>query len=121
MRFDLSDDERSLLGPLMPKSRKSARADRSKDHERDLLRAAHRHAMAQSTGALWALHDGVQSVQSLVPPPGTTATLVGTGSGYCWAALTNSSNRNGNGGLDNMMWEMVRSIERWSPGRPPHR
>ena len=27
MRFDLSDDEWALLEPLMPKSRKSARAD----------------------------------------------------------------------------------------------
>ena len=27
MRFDLSDDERALLEPLMPKSRSSARAD----------------------------------------------------------------------------------------------
>ena len=27
MRFDLSDEEWALLGPLMPKSRKSARAD----------------------------------------------------------------------------------------------
>src|SRR5271166_750110 len=27
MRFDLSDDEWALLGPLMPKKRKSARAD----------------------------------------------------------------------------------------------
>ena len=53
--------------------------------------------------------------------PGTTATLVRTQSGYCWAALTNSSNRNGNHGLDNMAWDMVRSIEHWSPGGPPHR
>ncbi len=53
--------------------------------------------------------------------PGTTATLVRTQSGYCWAALTNSSTRNGNQGLDNMVWEMVRSIEHWAPGEPPHR
>jgi CubicO group peptidase (beta-lactamase class C family) len=53
--------------------------------------------------------------------PGTTATLVRTGSGYCWTAVTNSSNKNGNRGLDNMVWEMVRSIEHWSPGEPPHR
>lgn len=53
--------------------------------------------------------------------PGTTATLVRTQSGYCWAALTNSSNRNGNHGLDSMMWRMVSSIEHWSPGEAPHR
>lgn len=53
--------------------------------------------------------------------PGTTATLVRTQSGYCWAALTNSSNRIGNHGLDNVLWDMVRSIERWAPGAPPHR
>lgn len=53
--------------------------------------------------------------------PGTTATLVRTQSGYCWAALTNSSNRYGNRGLDDVVWKMVQSIEHWSPGQPPHR
>ena len=66
MRFDLSDDEWALLEPLMPKSRKSARADDRKDHERDILRAAHRDAVARSAGTLWALHDGLQSLQPLV-------------------------------------------------------
>ena len=57
MRFDLSDDEWALLEPLMPKSRKSARAD-----DRKIMNAifpSHRHAMARSTGTLWALHDRV--------------------------------------------------------------
>lgn len=53
--------------------------------------------------------------------PGTTATLVRIQSGYCWAALTNSSNRDGNGGLDDLLWKMVQSIEHWSPGQPPPR
>ena len=39
---------------------------RSQDHERDLLRAAHRDAVARFAGTLWALHDGVQSLQPLV-------------------------------------------------------
>src|SRR5579863_232258 len=40
---------------------------RSQDHERDLLRAAHRDAVARFAGTLWALHDSVQSLQPLVP------------------------------------------------------
>src|SRR5271170_1135388 len=39
---------------------------RSKDHERDILRAAHRDAVARSAGTLRAVHDGVQSLQPLV-------------------------------------------------------
>jgi transposase len=39
---------------------------RSQDHERDILCAAHRDAVARSAGTLWAVHDGVQSLQSLV-------------------------------------------------------
>ena len=53
--------------------------------------------------------------------PGTTATMVRTERGYCWAALTNSSNKDGNSGLDDVLWKMVQSIEHWSPGPPPHR
>jgi transposase len=39
---------------------------RSKDYERDILRSAYRGAVARSAGTLWALYDGVQSLQSLV-------------------------------------------------------
>jgi CubicO group peptidase (beta-lactamase class C family) len=53
--------------------------------------------------------------------PGSTATLVRTQRGYCWAGLTNSSNPDGNRGLDDLLWKMVQSIERWSPGKPPTR
>jgi len=53
--------------------------------------------------------------------PGTTATLVRTQRGYCWAGLTNSSNPNGNRGLDELLWKMVQSIDRWSPGQAPQR
>jgi hypothetical protein len=52
--------------------------------------------------------------------PGTTATMVRTQSGYCWAALTNSSRENANRGLDQMAWTMVRAVEHWSTGEPPH-
>ena len=53
--------------------------------------------------------------------PGSTSTLVRTQRGYCWAGLTNSSNPDGNRGLDDLLWKMVQSIERWSPGKPPTR
>ena len=66
MRFDLSDDEWALLEPLMPKSAKERARRRSKDHERDILRAAYWDAVARSAGTLWAVHDGVQSLQPLV-------------------------------------------------------
>ena len=66
MRFDLSDDEWALFEPLMPKSSKERTRGRSQDHERDILCAAHRDAVARSAGTLWALHNGVQSLQSLV-------------------------------------------------------
>lgn len=39
---------------------------RSQDHERDILRAAHRDAVARSSGTLRALHDGLQSLQPVV-------------------------------------------------------
>jgi CubicO group peptidase (beta-lactamase class C family) len=52
--------------------------------------------------------------------PGSTATLVRTQSGYCWAALANSSNAASNRGLDKMLWDMVEQVQYWSPGAPPH-
>jgi transposase len=45
MRFDLSDDEWALLEPLMPKARKSGRADDRKI-QRHILCAAHGDAVA---------------------------------------------------------------------------
>ena len=47
MRFDLSDDDWALLEPLMPKSRKSARADDRRIMNSDILRVAHRDALAR--------------------------------------------------------------------------
>jgi CubicO group peptidase (beta-lactamase class C family) len=41
--------------------------------------------------------------------PGTSAVIVHTSSGLCWAALANSRN----GGLNSAIWEMVRSVEAW--------
>ena len=65
MRFDLSDDEWALLEPLMPKSRKSARAD-----DRRIMNAIF---YVLRTGMPWrdlperyGPYDGVQSLQSLV-------------------------------------------------------
>ena len=59
MRFDLSDDEWALLEPLMPKSSQERAHRRSQGHERDILRATHRDALARSAGTLWALHHGL--------------------------------------------------------------
>jgi|HubBroStandDraft_6_1064221.scaffolds.fasta_scaffold101299_4 CubicO group peptidase (beta-lactamase class C family) len=59
-----------------------------------------------STGNWW--HNG-----SL---PGTTAILVRTSTGFCWAALTNSRSQPGrviDGALDRMMWEIVGKVNAW--------
>ncbi len=48
MRFDLSDDEWALLEPLMPKSRKSGRADDRKIMNAIFYVHAHRNAVARS-------------------------------------------------------------------------
>ena len=55
----------ALLEPLMPKNQMSARADDRKIMNA-ILRAAHGDAVPRSAGALWAVHDGVQSLQPLV-------------------------------------------------------
>jgi CubicO group peptidase (beta-lactamase class C family) len=51
-------------------------------------------------------HDGIL--------PGTTAILVLTRSGFCWAALANSSRQGSYRGIDKMVKNMVRSVKRWS-------
>ncbi len=65
MRFDLSDEEWALLEGLMPKSRKSARAD-----DRKIMNAIFyvlRTGMPwRDLPERWAIHDGLQSLQPLV-------------------------------------------------------
>jgi len=48
--------------------------------------------------------------------PGTTSILVRTASGFCWSALLNTREGNGEtgGALDGMMWEMVRKVKSWN-------
>src|SRR5262245_50036627 len=67
MRFDLSDEEWTLLVPLLPKIRKRARVD-----DRRILNAIF---YVLRTGMPWrdlperyALHNSLQSVQPLVSP-----------------------------------------------------
>jgi CubicO group peptidase (beta-lactamase class C family) len=47
--------------------------------------------------------------------PGTTAILVRTASGFCWAALANSREPSGDtgGAMDRMMWDLVRQVKTW--------
>jgi CubicO group peptidase (beta-lactamase class C family) len=49
--------------------------------------------------------------------PGTTAVIVRTSSGFCWAALANSREASGDtgGAMDRMMWELVRQATNWKP------
>ena len=49
--------------------------------------------------------------------PGTTSIMVRTASGFCWAALANSREPQGDtgGALDRMLWEMVRQVKSWKP------
>jgi hypothetical protein len=51
-------------------------------------------------------HDGIL--------PGMTAIIVLTRSGFCWAALANSSRQGSYRGMDKMVKNMVLSVKRWS-------
>jgi len=53
--------------------------------------------------------------------PGTSSTIVRTQTGYCWAALTNSSKKGSNRGLDRMIWTMVSLVGHWTTGGRPQR
>jgi CubicO group peptidase (beta-lactamase class C family) len=45
--------------------------------------------------------------------PGTTAIMVRTASGLCWAALTNTRTNGIELAIDEMMWKMVKAVPRW--------
>lgn len=45
--------------------------------------------------------------------PGTTAILVRTSTGFCWAALTNTRCESGDDALDDMMWKIVSKVRAW--------
>src|SRR5271168_2515758 len=53
-------------GAVDAESSKKRSRRRSKGHERDILRAAHWDAVARFAGTLWAVHNGLQSLQPLV-------------------------------------------------------
>ena len=67
MRFDLSDEEWTLLEPVDAEEPQERPGRRPQDHECDLLRAADWHALARFAGTLRAVHNGLQSLQSWVP------------------------------------------------------
>ncbi|HEY2896317.1 MAG TPA: serine hydrolase domain-containing protein [Gemmatimonadaceae bacterium] len=46
---------------------------------------------------------------------GTTAVLVRTAGGFCWAALTNTRAAGSPAALDDMMWEMTSKVSSWKP------
>jgi hypothetical protein len=48
--------------------------------------------------------------------PGTTTIMVHTATGLCWAALANTRTQPSdeiNSALDNMMWDIARSVPDW--------
>jgi CubicO group peptidase (beta-lactamase class C family) len=47
--------------------------------------------------------------------PGTTALIVRTASGFCWAALANTREVRGDtgGAMDRMMWDLARQVKIW--------
>ena len=45
--------------------------------------------------------------------PGTTAILVRTSTGFCWAALTNTGRGSMEDALDDMVWNMVSKVRAW--------
>lgn len=47
--------------------------------------------------------------------PGTTAVLVRTSGGFCWAALTNTRTAGSPAALDDMMWELTSKVRSWKP------
>ncbi len=94
-------------------------------HSPDILAPATVRTMATATSVNpryahgWAVLKGNWRHDGRLP--GTTSAMVRTQSGYCWAALANSSSPNSSHGLDNMVWDMISSVERWSPGELPRR
>lgn len=45
--------------------------------------------------------------------PGTTAIVVRTASGLCWAALANARSPGSDGAIDRMMWALARAVPAW--------
>lgn len=50
--------------------------------------------------------------------PGTSTIMVRTGTGFCWAGLTNTRAEGINQALDRLMWDMVGKITTWPDGEP---
>jgi len=50
--------------------------------------------------------------------PGTSTIMVRTGSGLCWAGLTNTRTSGIDLALDRLMWDMVGKITVWPDGEP---
>jgi len=45
--------------------------------------------------------------------PGTTAIVVRTASGLCWAALANARSPGSDGAIDRMMWNLAKAVPAW--------
>ena len=65
MRYDLTDFEWSIIEPLLPKDRRGRKPRNNRRVQRYLLGVAHGRAVARFAGAIWAVHERLQSLQPL--------------------------------------------------------
>ncbi len=72
--------------------------------------------VSASAGARYASGWAVNSVPNwwhIGSLPGTTAIVVRTASGMCWAALANARNPGSDGAIDRLMWSLARTVPAW--------
>jgi CubicO group peptidase (beta-lactamase class C family) len=88
------------------------------DSPRDVLSKASLKTMTTPTSASpdyasgWSVNRG-QNYWHAGSLPGTSAMLVRTASGLCWAALANSRTQSSLGAMDEMMWKIARAVRAW--------
>jgi CubicO group peptidase (beta-lactamase class C family) len=96
MHVDGFDDARSLLTPRSIQTMTSTVT----------ASAGHRYASG------WAVNS-VPNWWHVGSLPGTTAIVVRTASGLCWAALANARSPGSDGAIDRLMWNMARAVPAW--------
>ncbi len=89
-----------------------------RDNPKDILSSASLNTMLTPIGPEqgyacgWAVNSA-QNWWHAGSLPGTTALLVRTASGMTWAALTNTRTANSSKSLDDLLWNMAKSVTSW--------
>jgi CubicO group peptidase (beta-lactamase class C family) len=119
MKVRRMDSHGGWLGTAADLARFASRVD-GLSRERDILRLETIREMTTATSANAAYAKGwavnrVPNWWHTGSLPGTTSIMVRTASGFCWAALGNSREANGDtgGAMDRMMWDLVRQVRGW--------